>query len=165
MTQLWSLTEPAENKHVVLTPECIKTIASAVFMLFPILSPPPSYPHNQSRYPHHPEPPPPLPNQQQQTSNDIDIAKEILDHLRSGGIIDEDACELEYGMKRKKNENYGLSWDVKSDSAEMVRKLMVSEASLACLEVCEVDVKVYLINNVIQVRFGFDSNIISKSLT
>jgi hypothetical protein len=128
-------------------------------MLFPIISPSPSYPQTQSQYPHQSTPPPPLPNQQQLINNDIGIAKEILEHLRSGGIIDEDACELEYGMKRKGKENAGLSWDVKRDSAEMTRKLMVSEASLACLEVCERDIKVYLINNVIQVRFNFNPSI------
>jgi hypothetical protein len=159
LTQLWSLTEPAENNHLVVTPECIKTIASAVFMLFPIISPSPIYPQTQLQYPHQPTPPPPLPNQQLQIDNDMAIAKEILDHLRSGGIIDEDACELDYGMRRKGRENSELSWDKKGDSAEMTRRLMVSEASLACLEVCDRDVKTYLINNVIEVGFNFNSNV------
>ncbi|KAF5359637.1 hypothetical protein D9756_003121 [Leucocoprinus leucothites] len=113
LSSLWSLTNPNENTHVVLSPDTIHSIASGIFLLFPLLSPLPPQPQ-----PH-----------REETSSDVSILKEVLSHL-STGVLDEEACEDEYDS---------VKWNAKADDADVVRRTMLSEALARCLMVCSTE--------------------------
>lgn len=80
-------------------------------------------------------------NLESDSAGDLKILKEVMDHL-SEGPVDEDALEVEYDVK----------WDTHGrDNAESARKLMLSESCVCCLEMCERDARIWLMQHAVEV--------------